>query len=70
MRVHSRVFRTIVGILLFLMLTAGPAFTQERTGSLRGQVTDQFGGVIVGASVVLVFAGGKKREVSTNAEGR
>jgi hypothetical protein len=52
------------------MLTAGPAFTQERTGSLRGQVTDQFGGVIVGASVVLVFAGGKKREVSTNAEGR
>jgi len=70
MRVHSRAFSTTTGLLLSLMLTASLVFTQERAGSLRGQVTDQFGARIVGASVVLVGADGKKKEVSTNAEGR
>jgi Carboxypeptidase regulatory-like domain len=70
MRVHAKALRTITGALLSLILAVGPAFTQSAAGSLRGQVTDPFGAVVVGASVVLVGAGGERKEATTNAEGR
>src|SRR5207253_4728458 len=56
------------GILLILSVSVG-AFGQQTTGTIKGQVSDEFGGVIVGASVVAVDAGGTKKTATTNGEG-
>src|SRR5438552_16048546 len=56
-------------LLLILVLSAGVALGQQGTGSLKGQVADEFGGVIVGATVVAVNATGVEKTVTTNGEG-
>ena len=45
------------------------AFGQQATGTIKGQVSDEFGGVIVGASVVAVDTNGAKKTTTTNGEG-
>jgi hypothetical protein len=47
----------------------GSAAAQQPTGSLRGVVKDEFGGVVVGATVTLVDAAGVEKTVTTNQEG-
>src|SRR3989442_8098478 len=42
---------------------------QAPTGSLRGQVVDQFGGLIVGATVTVTDANGGVKTVVTNNDG-
>lgn len=42
---------------------------QQRTGSLRGQVTDELGALVVGASVTLVAADGSQKSATTNDDG-
>ena len=42
---------------------------QAPTGSLRGQVLDQFGGLIVGATVTATDANGAAKTVVTNNDG-
>src|SRR5258708_33802614 len=56
-------------LLLILVFCAGVALGQQGTGSLKGQVSDEFGGVIVGATVVAVNAAGVAKTVTTNGEG-
>src|SRR5229473_35423 len=56
-------------LLLILMFCAGIALGQQGAGTLKGQVSDEFGGVIVGATVVAVNAGGVEKTVTTNGEG-
>ena len=56
-------------LLLILVFCAGVALGQQGTGSLKGQVSDEFGGVIVGATVVAVNANGVAKTVTTNGEG-
>src|SRR5437016_2643718 len=56
-------------LLLILVFSAGVALGQQGTGSLKGQVSDEFGGVIVGATVVAVNANGVVKTVTTNGEG-
>jgi hypothetical protein len=53
--------------LLCVCLTTGLA--QQRAGLLRGQVTDELGGLVVGATVTLVAADGTQRTATTNNEG-
>ncbi|HEU4767986.1 MAG TPA: carboxypeptidase regulatory-like domain-containing protein [Pyrinomonadaceae bacterium] len=53
-------------LLLCLCLVAA---AQQRTGSLRGQVTDELGALVVGANVTLVAADGSEKTATTNAEG-
>jgi hypothetical protein len=57
-----------LNLLLALTLSAVVAFGQG-TGSLRGQITDEFGGIVVGATVTLVDAAGAERTATTNDEG-
>jgi len=54
---------------LTLMLPASEVYAQQATGELRGQVTDELGGLIVGASVTLTDAAGVARRATTNSEG-
>jgi hypothetical protein len=56
-------------LLLIIALCAGVALGQQNTGSLKGQVSDEFGSVIVGANVVAVNQNGVEKSVTTNGEG-
>ena len=57
----------VVGLLIFA--AAGIALAQERPGSLRGQVLDELGGAIVGATVTAIDAKGTEKTVTTNNNG-
>ena len=59
-------------ILVLIALCAslpGMVFAQQRPGTLRGQVLDELGGAIVGASVTVVDAKGVEKSVVTNDSG-
>src|SRR5215210_2482635 len=58
-----------LGLLLVFALCAGSALAQQAGASLRGQVSDEFGGVIVGATVTVTDASGKARSVVTASDG-
>jgi Carboxypeptidase regulatory-like domain len=57
------------GLLLAQILCAQIFAAQQTTGVLQGRVADQFGAVIVGATITVVDAKGTVRSVSTNSEG-
>ena len=48
---------------------AGLVVAQQRAGSLRGQVLDELGGAIVGASVTAIDSAGVEKSVVTNNAG-
>src|SRR5207245_1314079 len=57
-------------LLLILVLCAGTTFGQQGAVTLRGQVLDEFGGVIVDATVVVVDANGVAQKTArTNGDG-
>ncbi|HEV8430911.1 MAG TPA: TonB-dependent receptor [Pyrinomonadaceae bacterium] len=59
-------------IVLLIALCAsipGLVFGQQRPGSLRGQVLDELGGAIVGASVTAIDGKGVEKSVITNNSG-
>ncbi|HEU4766659.1 MAG TPA: carboxypeptidase-like regulatory domain-containing protein, partial [Pyrinomonadaceae bacterium] len=41
----------------------------QRVGSLRGQVSDELGALVVGATVTVIAADGTQKSATTNAEG-
>src|SRR4028119_879658 len=55
-------------LLLAFALTAAFAAAQG-TGGLRGTITDEFGGIVVGATVTLVDAAGAEKTETTNDDG-
>src|SRR6266571_8428469 len=57
-------------LLLIVALCASAALAQQATGTLRGQVFDELGGAIVGATVVAVDATGKEKTTTTNDQGQ
>src|SRR5215211_4459887 len=58
-----------LGLLLAVALCAGGALAQQAAGSLRGQVSDEFGGVIIGATVTVTDASGKAKSTVTDSDG-
>jgi hypothetical protein len=59
-----------LGLALMLALSVATAFAQQGGGAtLRGQVTDEFGGAVVGATVAVVNQSGVEKTVVTNNEG-
>ncbi|PYS51675.1 MAG: hypothetical protein DMF68_03595 [Acidobacteria bacterium] len=61
-----RIFLASV-IASFLILSSANA--QQAKGELRGQVVDEFGGLVVGATVTLTDAVGVAKSIATNNEG-
>jgi Carboxypeptidase regulatory-like domain len=59
----------MVRLLLIVALCASTALAQQAGGTLRGQVLDELGGAIVGATVVAVDAKGVEKTVTSNGEG-
>ena len=59
-----------IGLLAVLMLTVAVGATaQQSSATLRGRVADEFGGLIVGATVTVADANGVQRTATTDAEG-
>ena len=58
-----------LGLLLAAVLCAGVGLAQQAAGTLRGQVSDEFGGVIVGATVTVTDSGGKSKNTVTGSDG-
>lgn len=56
-------------VILTLVLSGFVAFSQQTAGSLRGQVADQFGGFLVGATVTLTDVSGAATRIQTDSEG-
>jgi hypothetical protein len=56
-----------VAYLWLLLLSAAPTFAQ--TGTLKGVVTDESGGVVGGAKLTLTSSSGQLRETVSNKEG-
>ncbi|HKC65280.1 MAG TPA: carboxypeptidase regulatory-like domain-containing protein, partial [Pyrinomonadaceae bacterium] len=59
----------IILIVSALAISSSIANAQQAKGELRGQVVDEFGGLIVGATVTLTDATGVAKTVATNNEG-
>ena len=58
-----------LGLLLVVAVCAAGASARQATGSLRGQLSDEFGGVIVGGTVTLTDAAGKEKTVVSDSDG-
>src|SRR6266404_152307 len=56
-------------LFLILLLCTATASAQQNTGGLKGHVSDEFGSVIVGATVTATDANGKTKSATTNGEG-
>lgn len=56
-------------VVLVLALCAVSVLGQQRVGSLRGQVLDELGGAIVGATVKVIDSQGAEKTVVTNNAG-
>src|ERR671926_1713520 len=61
--------RKIVIVLTLCVSLAGLASAQQRAGSLRGQVLDELGGAIIGASVTVIDSKGVEKSAVTNDGG-
>src|ERR671913_169443 len=56
--------------LLLVLVGASAVFAQQSQATLRGQVADALGGVVVGAVVTAADAAGVERTATTDEEGR
>jgi len=63
------IFITFGTILLMTLALSFNGFGQQTPATLKGQISDEFGGVIVGASVLAIDASGAKKTATTNGEG-
>src|ERR1051326_918566 len=61
--------RSLCVILAVALACVGVAAQQPGTGTLRGQVTDELGGVVIGATVTATDANGKSKTATTGSDG-
>src|SRR6476660_3050953 len=58
-----------LSIIAILALGTAQSVAQQRNGSIRGQVTDPLGALVVGASVTLTNADGTDKTAATGNDG-
>jgi hypothetical protein len=56
-------------LFFVFLLCSSTAFAQPGTGGLKGRVSDELGGVIVGATVTATSANGTAKTATTNGDG-
>lgn len=59
----------MIKLLLTVALCAATVLAQQANASLRGQILDEFGGAIVGATVTIIDAKGTEKSATTNDQG-
>lgn len=60
---------TLLRALVLVLAAAASSAAQQTSGTIRGQVTDQSGALIPGASLSVTSADGASRSISTDAQG-
>ena len=65
----ATIFRRSAVLVVALVFYVSAAFAQQATGTLRGQIVDEFGGAIVGVTVTAVNVSGVEKTATTNGEG-
>ena len=70
MQVRTLFIRRAFWLTLIFSLCLAAVSAQTRMGAIRGQVVDEFGGLILGATVTVVDASGVEKTVTTDAEGK
>jgi hypothetical protein len=71
MKVSLKIFgRGLCFVLLFALCAGLVSAQQSAMGTLHGQIADEFGGVIVGATVSVVDSAGKEKSVQTDNDGQ
>ena len=66
---RAALLRFAIQVLVVFCLCAGGVEAQQSSGTLRGQVADEFGGLIVGATVTVADQNGVEKQATTDAEG-
>ena len=61
--------KILFAFVVVLLTLSSAAVAQQRAGSLTGQVTDELGALVVGATVNLTSADGSQKTAVTNNEG-
>ena len=69
MQLFKRFMGQSIVFVAVLALCSFTAFAQRASGSLRGQVVDEFGGLIVGATIRVADARGVEKTATTDREG-
>jgi hypothetical protein len=69
MYLFQRAIERMMSAALLLVLCVVSAWAQQGTASLRGQVVDELGGVLIGATVTATNASGVEKSTTTNGEG-
>ena len=69
MAILQRLITQSASLALILALSICSVLAQQTGGSLRGQVTDEFGAVIIGATVTVTDASGATKTATTTNEG-
>ena len=69
MNVSRKFLRQSLGVALIVLLSTMVVLAQQARGTLRGVITDELGGTIVGATVTLIDANGVGKTTTTNGEG-
>jgi Carboxypeptidase regulatory-like domain/TonB dependent receptor len=64
-----RNWKSFLGVIGLLCFCFQLTMAQQRTGSLHGQVSDELGALVVGATVTLIAADGTQKTAVTNNEG-
>ena len=62
-------WKSLLGAICLVGFCCHLPVAQQRAGSLRGQVSDELGALVVGATVTLIAADGTQKSAVTNAEG-
>ncbi len=70
MQSFGKLIGKISGVALVLALAVSTAAAQQQgAGAVRGQVTDELGGAVIGATVTATDAQGQAKTATTNEEG-
>ncbi|HJU55340.1 MAG TPA: carboxypeptidase regulatory-like domain-containing protein, partial [Pyrinomonadaceae bacterium] len=64
------VWQIFLAAFIFVLFCSKVSFGQQSSGTLRGQVADELGGLIVGATVTAADASGVEKTATTDDEGR
>lgn len=59
-----------ISVLFYFLISCAATFAQQSQATLRGQVVDLLGGVLIGVTVTAVDAQGAQRTATTNEQGQ
>src|SRR5438105_1161642 len=66
---RNNILQTAIALIIAALTLTLHAQAQQTTGDLRGRVTDELGGLVVGARVTVTSAASISKSSTTNSEG-